>query len=148
MLSNFSSQELRVVRTEADWAKVWDNLGGGEPGASSPPPTIDFKREVVLLAAMGEQPNEGYRLTIQRAYRSKRSLVVELREIVPSPGCDPNPGPTQPVDIARIETAGEAIRFVVQRVEACTSDSQRAGPGELPTPAKQPQRVYKNTRGE
>ena len=119
MLSNFRLPDLRAMRTQEEWTEVWNNIGAGPPGAATPPPSIDFNRETVIMAAMGSQPNNGYSVMVERAFRSRSSVIVVIREEAPSDLCSKETEHTQPVDIALVGATPESIRFEVRRVETC-----------------------------
>jgi hypothetical protein len=76
--------EIReAARDEAAWKALWDRLREGENGVlPAEPPAIDFSRDMVIAAAMPNQPCVS-KVTIRGVARSGGELVVDLLEAPP-----------------------------------------------------------------
>jgi len=76
--SNVDEARLVVVRTDAEWARLWQEHGGDRKR-----PAVDFARDIVLGVFMGSRPTAGFRVEILSATPSEGKLVIRYREITP-----------------------------------------------------------------
>ena len=101
-----------VVRDDATWQAVWSGLYEGQSRVP-PLPAVDFSKEEVLVAALGQRGSGGYSIVFGGAVGDESGgvdVVVQSRS--PGKTCGTPAVITQPVDIAKIpKTAGD-IRFV------------------------------------
>ena len=74
-----------VIRDQAAWTAMWAKL---REGSSLPetPPAVDFKKDMVIVAAMQTQPCVS-RVTVRSAVESGGELVVGILEAPPAPNC-------------------------------------------------------------
>ena len=74
-----------VIRDPETWTRVWAEL---REGTSLPaePPSVDFARDMIILAAMGTQGCVS-KVTVQEVARQGQELVVRLLEEPPAPNC-------------------------------------------------------------
>jgi hypothetical protein len=99
------SDQLRlVVRDRDTWVQVWNRIS---PGPNSPPmPEIDFKREILIVAAMGLRPSSGYQIIIDKAYLYERyprlEVVVRSIDNTKCPGLGVFTSITAPIDVVRL----------------------------------------------
>ncbi|HWH53346.1 MAG TPA: protease complex subunit PrcB family protein [Gemmatimonadaceae bacterium] len=99
-----------VVRDSATWRQLWTELT--RPFVPPPPlPTIDFAREMIVVAALGSRPTAGYDIVIEGAARDSTGLEVAVRRTSPGAGCPVLAVVTQPVDLARVPTLAVVTRF-------------------------------------
>ncbi|MBH9551942.1 hypothetical protein [Inhella gelatinilytica] len=77
-------QESYVLRTEADWQRVW-NLHQPATFAPVPLPRVDFNQFMVLGLTLGTGANGCYGLSIQRVLATSSQAVVEYRFMEPGP---------------------------------------------------------------
>lgn len=117
------SDSLRVViRDVESWHRYWTTIH--RPFIPPPPvPTVDFEREMVLLASLGTRASGGFAIRIEGAIADSGRLVVQIRRSMPGTGCALPAVVTQPVDIARIPVSRAPIAFA-ERVERtdCSGD--------------------------
>ena len=108
-----------VIRDQQTWQSLWPAIWGSSP--APPPPAVDFSRESVVLAAMGETPDACFRTHIvQIAADSSRALIqVEHRRPPPSCVCPAVIG--HPVHVVRTERLPAATQFSSRQV--VTGDS-------------------------
>lgn len=99
--SGFTTRERLVVRDAAAWKDVWGRVSAGMTPAPLPP-QVDFAREMLVVAALGERPTGGYGIVVDSAQARSGGLVVTVRTIAPGKGCVLTQALTQPVDIARV----------------------------------------------
>lgn len=99
------SDQLRlVVRDRDTWVQAWNRISSGP---NSPPmPEIDFKREILVIAAMGLRPSSGYQIIIDKAYLYERyprlEVVVRSIDNTKCPGLGVFTSITAPIDVVRL----------------------------------------------
>jgi hypothetical protein len=99
-----------VVRDSADWRALWTRIN--RPFIPMPAlPAIDFEREMVVVAGLGNRPSAGYDIVIESAEQDSTGIEVALRRASPAPGCPVAAVMTQPLDVARIPASNLRVRF-------------------------------------
>jgi hypothetical protein len=99
-----------VVRDSADWRTLWARIN--RPFIPAPAlPTIDFRREMVVVAGLGTRPSAGYDIVIESVEQDSTGIEVALRRESPAPGCPVAAVMTQPLDVARIPASNLRVRF-------------------------------------
>ena len=107
--------EIReVARDEASWKALWDRLreGGGDV-LPTEPPAIDFKKDMVLAAAMPTQSCVS-KVTLRGIVRSGGELVVNLLEAPPAPNCTCFVS-ERPIHVVRLPRSADPVRFEAER---------------------------------
>lgn len=101
-----------VVRSEAEWAALWRRITTGQSPALLPP--VDFRREMLLVAAMGARPTGGYTVRIVSAI--DRGAEIEARAVQTAPGrrCGAIAAVTEPADVVRVTRSDKPVRWVVR----------------------------------
>ncbi len=108
--SGVSDSTRFVVRDSVQWTQTWTRIN--QPFIPAPtPPRIDFQHEMVVVAALGNRPSEGYDVMLERAVEDSAGIEVEVRVSSPASGCPVGAAMTQPVDLARIPVSGRPVRF-------------------------------------
>jgi hypothetical protein len=79
--SNIDDAKQVLVRTEAEWTKLWQ-----QHNPDRPRPKVDFAKEMVVAVFMGSRPNAGFSTTITSAMAANGALVVRYQETAPVPG--------------------------------------------------------------
>lgn len=79
--SNIDSQSRVVVRSAAEWTKLWKTHNFDKPE-----PRVDFDEEMVVGVFMGSRPTGGYTVEIVSLADKDGTLVVSYRETSPRPG--------------------------------------------------------------
>jgi hypothetical protein len=80
--SNIDDAKQVVVRTEAEWAKLWQ-----QHAPSQPRPVVDFSREMIVGVFMGSRPNAGFSTAIVSATAAPGgALIVRYTETLPAAG--------------------------------------------------------------
>lgn len=74
-----------VIRTPAEWESFWKRHVSIQNPAS-PPPSIDFSREMVAAVFLGEKTTGGYEVEITQAELQNSSLKIQYIEKTPTPG--------------------------------------------------------------
>jgi hypothetical protein len=99
-----------VIRDATRWRAYWALIHA--PFIPRPrEPEIDFRREMVILAALGRRPSLGYDILIQSATRDSTGIEIHVRRSNPGRGCALGAAVSAPVDLARIPASRLRVRF-------------------------------------
>ncbi|HUR93874.1 MAG TPA: protease complex subunit PrcB family protein [Gemmatimonadales bacterium] len=98
--SGITAPARLVIRDDTAYARFWTDLGGG--GSR---PSVDFTRDVVIVAASGQKATGGHAIAVERVTRSGQGLAVEVVETAPGAGCMITQSLTQPVDVIVVAAA-------------------------------------------
>ena len=79
--SNVEDAKQVLVRTEAEWTKLWQ-----QHSPDHPRPAVDFSKEMVVGVFMGSRPNAGFSTTITSATAASGALIVRYAEKMPAAG--------------------------------------------------------------
>jgi PrcB C-terminal len=116
-----ASSELRrraglVIRGERHWRRVWRSLS---TGTEPPPrrPRIDFSRHMLLVSVQGRQPSGGHATTITAVGDTGASLIADVDDTVPGPGCITTGVETAPYHVVRVRRSGQPVQFTRHRTE-------------------------------
>lgn len=115
--SGLTQRERMVVRTEEEWARLWERI----TQRVSPPiprPSVDFSREMVLVVAMGERPTGGYTIVVEGIVQADRHLHAMIRESSPD-GCGVTGALTQPIDVVRVPRRDGGVSFIERETVGC-----------------------------
>lgn len=114
-ISGVRASGQEVIITPERWRQVWQEIGSPDPV-----PAIDFSREMVILAAMGTQPDSCSRIAVEAMALTVGGLDVRVRETVGGPGCGCATVLTHPVHAVRLERIDRRAGFQVSRqVPSC-----------------------------
>jgi hypothetical protein len=110
VFSGFTDSTRFVVRDSDAWRGTWQTIH--RPFLPPPPvPPIDFSREMVVVAALGARPSEGYEVVFENVREDTTGIEVAVRVSEPARGCPVAAVMTQPVDLARIPASARPVRF-------------------------------------
>jgi hypothetical protein len=76
--SNIDDRREVVVRTAAEWQKLWQ-----QHSPDRPMPPVDFSKEMVVGVFLGSRPTAGYGVTIVKTIDANGVLHVQYRESAP-----------------------------------------------------------------
>jgi len=79
-------------------------------------PTVDFTKDMVLVAATGPEPSTGYSIAIVSAYASGSTMTVNVQITSPGANCAVGYIVTSPFDLATTALRNGAVQFAVTRV--------------------------------
>ena len=79
--SNIDEAKQVVVRTEAEWTKLWQ-----QHSPDRKRPAVDFSKDMVVGVFMGSRPTAGYNLAIVSTFAKDGNVLVQYRESQPRPG--------------------------------------------------------------
>jgi hypothetical protein len=77
--SNIDETRQVLVRTEAEWAKLWQ-----QHAADRPRPQVDFSKEMVVGLFMGSRPSAGFSTAVISATVGNGALMVRYSETMPA----------------------------------------------------------------
>lgn len=108
--SGLTEPQRLVIRDAAAWEQVWNAIYRHH---SSPParPAIDFQREMVIVAALGERPTGGFSILVETATETTAGVTIGIRSVSPGSRCAVTLAITQPVDIARVTRRNGIVTF-------------------------------------
>ncbi len=111
----------QVVRTADALASVWQRATAGQ--ATPPPvPTVDFGREMVLVAAAGRMTPDDQIQVDSVAVRKERTPDGKLQDVLTAwvrvtVGCRHFRADAYPVELVRVRQFSGPVHFVDQRVQ-------------------------------
>lgn len=108
--SQIEEPRTAVVRTAAEWSKIWT-----EHGAMEKPPEVDFARSTVIAVFAGTRPTAGHSVEITRIEKEAAGLVVTYVERAPGPDQMAAQVLTSPFHIVRTEAHEGPVRFTRTR---------------------------------
>lgn len=102
-----------VIRDAGTWQAVWAEVVGQRTPVPEPP-SVDFARDMVILAAMGRRGTGGYAIAIDEvsAEGGAGELRVVVRETAPGPGCMTTQALSAPVTAVRVPQTDDAVTFI------------------------------------
>jgi hypothetical protein len=109
--SGITTRERLVVTDQARWAQVWADIVRNH-SPTPPVPVVDFDRETIVVAAMGQRSSGGYVITIDSGTVEANTVVLSVTERSPGMTCGTTAALTAPVALARILRARATVRFV------------------------------------
>lgn len=115
-MSGLHAERLMLIRNEAEWLGQWRRINARQDPPPLPP--VDFRREMLLMAAMGRQPTGGYRVVIDKVIEQSGELLAFVRFVSPGRRCGAIAAVTSPVDIVRLPASPKNVRWLVERQAA------------------------------
>ena len=103
-----------VIRNATEWSDFWSELQGAVVPTPQPP-AVDFTRQVVVAATMGQQPSSGYAIEFADVFEADGTLFPVVVETSPAAGCVLTPVVTAPAVAVLIDRADLEISFVEER---------------------------------
>ena len=108
--SGLKQSERLIIRDEATWRATWLAIWGTVTPTPALP-TIDFDREMVVVAALGERRTGGFGIVVESATVAGADMMVRIRTTAPGPTCVTTLAFTQPVDVARLPRTAAPVSF-------------------------------------
>jgi hypothetical protein len=68
---------VQLITSERQWEETW-LIAKGRVDPLPDKPTVDFDRQYVIAAFMGQRPSSGYRIEISSAVKKGRTLEVNV----------------------------------------------------------------------
>ncbi len=103
-----------TVQDSADWLAIWSRIAG--PNNEAPAPPVDFTREMLLVAGMGEQPCMGHLISIDTVMRDdEKRIYAVVRERHRGAGCGCLNAVISPVDVVRVPRTIRPVTFLERK---------------------------------
>ena len=112
----FPSETTLTIRDQPSWQELWSQMTRNTSPAP-PVPTVDFAKDMVLLAATGTRPTGGYAIAITDGTQSSSGITVNVTIRSPGASCIVTQALTSPVDIATTPRSEGNVAFNVKRAE-------------------------------
>lgn len=106
-LSSIDEPLQVVVRTPAEWERLWRRHGSGQPV-----PAVDFGTKMVVGVFLGSRPTAGYKVEIVEILRTADGLVVTYAERKPAPDRMVAQIVTAPFHLVSCDRQDGAVKFV------------------------------------
>jgi hypothetical protein len=111
-----------VIRDRETWVEMWKRIYGQQPTDEIMAllPEVDFSREMLIVAALGERPTGGFGIIVDSACEREKELVIVVRSISRL-GCGGvTQSVTQPLDIVRLPKTELPVVFrEIEVVDDC-----------------------------
>ncbi len=99
-----------AIRSRADWERFWLDLNS-RSGPWRPAPPLDFRRQMVLVAALGSRPTGGFAIRIVSVARNGNALVVTAVRTSPGRRCGTIQAVTEPADAVVVPRFDGPVRW-------------------------------------
>ena len=104
--SNVDSAKQAVVRTEAEWKKLWQ-----QHSPDRKKPSVDFSKEMVIGVFMGSRSSAGFGIAILGTSVADGKMVVRYQETMPAKGAMTAQIITSPYQIVTVPKAAGEVKF-------------------------------------
>jgi hypothetical protein len=104
-----------LLRDAGAWSDAWNEIHA-RMSPRPPLPSIDFGRDMLVLAALGERPNGCFAVEIRAVEQVGATLRVEVEEAAPGPACSCTLARVQPVHVLRLARHDGPVEFRDRRV--------------------------------
>ena len=116
--ANTESSQLRdaqrlVIRGSTEWEAFWNDLNRSLTPTPALP-AIDFNRQTVIVASMGQRPSGGHSIRIEAVFEDGQRVFAVTVETSPGPNCFTTQIITSPVATVVIDRVGGEVEFVEQ----------------------------------
>ena len=110
-----------VIRTREAWVEMWKRIYNANPPdeAMALLPEVDFSREMLIIAALGERPTGGYGIIVDSACEREKELEIVVRSISHVTCGGVTQSLTQPLDIVRLPKTDLPVVFREIDVDDC-----------------------------
>ena len=100
-----------VIRDASAWQDLWKQTKSNsfpQPAV----PEIDFSKEMVLGAYLGQRRRGGYGIEISKVQERGNCLEVYIKESTPKPGMMTTMALTQPYHLVKTALTDKEVKFV------------------------------------
>ena len=104
--SNIDEARQVVVRTEAEWTKLWQ-----QHSPDRKRPAVDLSKEMIVGVFMGSRPNAGFNVSIVSTFEKDGNVLVRYQETSPRPGVMAAQVLTFPYHLVAIPKATGDVKF-------------------------------------
>jgi hypothetical protein len=110
--SGYNEETYLVVKTEAEWAKVWAKHTALYMH-TTPYPEINFSKDMVICAFMGKRPTTGYSISVRRIWTEEERIHVEIAKSDPPENLMVSEIITYPYVFASLERTDSEMIFTI-----------------------------------
>ncbi len=107
---NVPRPSYRLVRDEAELRSLWNQLNGAQLRVP-PLPNVDFRRETILVAMMGQRTTGGYSVDVRGVTLEGGDLFVDVVLVEPAPDALTTQALTSPWTMVRVLRGGIAAAW-------------------------------------
>lgn len=100
-----------VIRNAAEWQQYWARIVA-QVAPTPPVPPVDFTRELVVAASMGQRSSGGYTIDVTAVYARGGTVHVVVKSVSPGSNCGVGMVMTAPVVAVAIGRVEGEVRFV------------------------------------
>jgi hypothetical protein len=104
--SNVDEARQVVVRTDAEWAKLWQ-----QHSPDRQRPAVDFAKDMIVGVFMGSRSTAGYNISIVSTFAKDGNVLVRYQESAPRPGTMAAQVLTFPYHLVAIPKAAGDVKF-------------------------------------
>ena len=108
--SGITVPRRELIRDEAAWRAAWAEIWARTGPTLPPLPVIDFTRDMIVLAALGQRNSGGYGITVDSTTRATSGIVVWITKLTPG-NCGTLAALTQPVDVVSMPRVTGTVEF-------------------------------------
>lgn len=109
--SGINQKKRFVIKSEEEWATTWASISKNRD-PKRPAPRVDFARNMVVVAAMGQRLTGGFSVEIGSVQLNGSTLSVEVRETSPGPACATSGVITFPIAAELVPRTEGEVTFV------------------------------------
>lgn len=114
--SSYDEPARLVIRDAGEWTQLWAEVAG----QGSAPPSVDFTRDMVLVAAMGQRNTGGYSILVEGVFEAADGIYVQVLETSPGPRCVTTQALTAPLTVVTIPRREGAVLWLERsRTDPC-----------------------------
>jgi hypothetical protein len=111
--SGITEATNRVIKTEAEWEKLWKRHGALRV-PPQPVPAVDFEMEMVVAVFMGQKPTGGHAIEIKRIETTPSRLRIFVERKEPGPDAIVTQALTAPFHFVAVSRSDLKPEFVVE----------------------------------
>jgi hypothetical protein len=109
--SNMREPARIVVSDSLSWAQLWTTIIEGQSDPAKIP-AVDFRKQQVVVAALGERKRAGYAIRIEQIEQSNGMRQVVVEETAPGTNCNSSEVITTPLDAVVVNKSTLPSMFV------------------------------------
>jgi hypothetical protein len=108
-------KHAEIISRADVWQRTWDEIVSNR-SPKPPLPAVDFEKNILIFAAMGETADACRSLVIDSVERRNGELLVSIKETRPPASCSCPPVTVQPVHVVSVPRAATGAAFLYRSV--------------------------------
>ena len=113
--TGIKTRRAEIISRADLWAQAWEEIVSNR-SPKPPVPVVDFERNIVILAALGETGDACKSVAIENVERRSGELQVSIKETRPPMSCVCPPVTVQPVHVVSVPRAATGAQFSFRSV--------------------------------